>query len=186
MDLNRRTFLKSMGLGGIILTMPKPLEIIAAQMSDIEDPPIQAGFASVKMREPFSLHRLTWMANSRKPLDAMLGIHLDHPELGRVENVLHSKILPNPTIYDCMYECMSVINIPEGTTVEFWVVCPERTKTPPKVNLQLLGTVGRVEDGQMRGRMYIHTLLTDHVRLDRTKAIKLGLIDPREEKLIIH
>jgi len=44
-DMDRRSFLKTLGLGAVALTIPKPLDIIAAKMADLERPPLHVGYA---------------------------------------------------------------------------------------------------------------------------------------------
>lgn len=45
MDMDRRSFLKSIGLGAVALTVPKPLSVVAAKMADLERPPLHVGYA---------------------------------------------------------------------------------------------------------------------------------------------
>jgi len=42
--MERREFLKILGLGGVALTLPKPLGIISAKMADLERPPLHVGY----------------------------------------------------------------------------------------------------------------------------------------------
>lgn len=41
--MDRREFLKTLGLGGIALSVPKPLELMAARLAKVDAPPIHAG-----------------------------------------------------------------------------------------------------------------------------------------------
>lgn len=57
---SRRDFLKSIGLGGVALTLPKPLSVVAAKVSDLEDPPIHAGCATFKIDRSYIWNDLLW------------------------------------------------------------------------------------------------------------------------------
>jgi hypothetical protein len=48
MDMDRRAFLKTLGLGAVALTVPKPLGIMTAKMEDFERPPLHVGFAETR------------------------------------------------------------------------------------------------------------------------------------------
>lgn len=50
MTMDRRDFLKLIGLGGVALTLPKPLEVVAARMADLERPPLHVGRVSLTSR----------------------------------------------------------------------------------------------------------------------------------------
>src|SRR6185295_3550980 len=41
--MDRRSFLKTLGLGGIALTLPKPLDLMAAKLANVDGPPVHAG-----------------------------------------------------------------------------------------------------------------------------------------------
>ena len=45
--MDRRDFLKTLGLAGVALTLPKPLDIIAAKMSDLQAPPLHVGYCEI-------------------------------------------------------------------------------------------------------------------------------------------
>lgn len=47
MDIDRRSFLKTLGLGAVALTVPKSLSVIAAKMADLERPPLHVGYAEL-------------------------------------------------------------------------------------------------------------------------------------------
>lgn len=55
--MDRRDFLKTLGLGGLALTLPKPLSVFAAKVSDLEGPPVHVGLCRFRNLAPtFSLH----------------------------------------------------------------------------------------------------------------------------------
>lgn len=45
--MDRRDFLKSIGLGAVAFTVPRPLEVIAAKVADLEAPPLHVGYAGL-------------------------------------------------------------------------------------------------------------------------------------------
>jgi hypothetical protein len=45
--MDRRDFLKSLGLGAVVFTLPKPLSIITAKMEDLKKPPLHVGYVEV-------------------------------------------------------------------------------------------------------------------------------------------
>lgn len=45
--MDRREFLKILGLGGVALTLPKPLGIVAAKMADLQAPPLHVGYCEI-------------------------------------------------------------------------------------------------------------------------------------------
>lgn len=45
--MDRRGFMKALGLGGVALTLPKPLSIVAARMADLAAPPLHVGWAEI-------------------------------------------------------------------------------------------------------------------------------------------
>lgn len=52
MSMDRRDFLKMLGLGGVALTMPRPLSVIAAKMEDLERPPLHVGYVETMPAKP--------------------------------------------------------------------------------------------------------------------------------------
>ena len=56
--MDRRDFLKMIGLGGMALTLPKPLSVFAAKARDLEQPPLHVGHTRFRNMEKFSVHDL--------------------------------------------------------------------------------------------------------------------------------
>src|ERR1051325_506745 len=62
--MDRRSFLKSMGLGGMSLLMPRPLEVVAARMADISGPPVHAGLCRFRGVDGFTFLDVGIVLNS--------------------------------------------------------------------------------------------------------------------------
>ena len=45
--MDRRDFLKILGIGGVALTLPKPIGIISAKMADLQGPPLHVGYCEI-------------------------------------------------------------------------------------------------------------------------------------------
>jgi hypothetical protein len=48
MDMDRRSFLKTLGLVAVALSVPKPLSIVSAKMADLERPPLHVGYCEAE------------------------------------------------------------------------------------------------------------------------------------------
>jgi hypothetical protein len=57
--MDRRGFLKLIGLGGTALLAPKPLGIVAARMADLTDPPLHVGLARFRGLADFPLYGMS-------------------------------------------------------------------------------------------------------------------------------
>jgi hypothetical protein len=56
--MDRRTFLASMGFGGLALTVPRPLQVVAAALGDVEGPPLHAVMCRFRGLEGVAIDRL--------------------------------------------------------------------------------------------------------------------------------
>lgn len=50
--MDRREFLKLIGLSGVALTLPKPLQVVAARMADLERLPLHVGYVETMPAKP--------------------------------------------------------------------------------------------------------------------------------------
>ncbi len=202
--MNRRDFLKSMGLGGIALSLPKPLEIIAARMADIEGPPIHAGLARFRdlagvMVYDFSMScvdpALLVPSRYMNLLDTW-GVHMAAHENG--ENYIPVLKAPLRRLVD-RYEDAPVIDprffkskMPSRllvpTMLDVWIVPYEKPKHAlPPLTVTLHGEkTKQIEDPAGEG-WYASPLSQKDlsaqirtVRLERTRAIELGLVSPSD------
>jgi hypothetical protein len=224
--MDRRDFLKSLGLGGIALTLPKPLEVMAAKMADLEGPPIHTGLARFRdlagvMVYDFSLSRIdpdpafsnpdryldfvnAWEVhlaaheNSRDyvpilqgvPVNSLVRKEHDDPRCTKVlrsfnTNLLR-KSLPSKSLM--------------GTMLDVWVVPHGAAKYPlPSITVILHGEmVNRPDIPRLAREKHIDpsgrpvkayvtlgqplTLSAQvrSVRLERSRAIELGLVSPSD------
>jgi hypothetical protein len=77
--MDRRNFLKLMGLSGTALLAPKPLEVIAARMADLSGPPLHVGVARFRDLNhfPFILQDAGIVLDGWQRRDAMTPQHMD-------------------------------------------------------------------------------------------------------------
>lgn len=68
MDLTRRRFLQAVGLGGVALTIPKPLNVVAAKMADFERPPLHVGTIEIGPLDGFTFYRFSLNIDRLTPL----------------------------------------------------------------------------------------------------------------------
>ena len=208
--MDRRDFLKAIGLGGIALTIPKPLKIVAATIADLADPPLHAGVTEIGPLPGFSIrgislsvHRLTAMQewasfakNWRFTMAMRAGKLLNQVVTSRVETILTVPLAFNRSanLSTGLSSELPYVRWPspyflgEEETVEGWLVATpwssydeeEGPRPPlrplPDVRLFLHGTLLKDD------RFFQMPLWSkfEHVRLDRARAIELGLADPAE------
>ena len=208
--MDRRDFLKAIGLGGVALTLPKPLEILAAKATDLVAPPMHVGRAEMTLEKgdylgfviygmaldtPRDLRRDAWedfMAHwvlrvayrdlagnlkdiLRTPCRALPMRPGPDPALGWCGNLL-SAMAPKRPFY-----LPSPMILRPGDTFEWWLV-PYGAKRPlPRVDLVLTGTIDRPR-GFLSPEVSTayYSLPFDTVRVDRTEAIRMGLVGQEE------
>jgi hypothetical protein len=204
--MDRRDFLKSIGLAGVALTLPKPLSVVAAKISDLEDPPIHAGYARFKIDRPFIFNDLYWRysvneAPSIRDYDrfshgtsvsTFFGMEQRFSPGYRPRVKLSWENIPTshiPSFPDHIpsFKANWGISFFPGEEIEIWCI-PH--KTPAGEPGKLLPV-----DWVIQGLSEYNSLLDPHyqrsevcyfwrpmslVRVERTRAIELGLIKPEE------
>lgn len=184
--MDRRGFLATIGLGGVALTLPKPLAILA----DIARPPLHVGrlvIPALGPDEQFLLYQVSigpkrglpmsqvseffdkWVFRMvlRMPgdkgldlIEAPAGIMGELPWLGSLY------AMPFPHL------------LPPGAGLECWIKPGETPRHPmPEVDLRLVGTL------KAKGREPLHYIrfgTFQTLRLDRDEAARLGIV-PADE-----
>ncbi len=196
--MDRRTFLTSIGLGGLALTIPKPLSVVAAKLSDLKDPPIYAGHTSFKIDRPFVLYDLYW----NYPVNYPAGI--EHPSIRDYNLFTHGTTvslfsrgtrimweqLPTSHIPSAREWGEAVkpkfgwgISLPPGEEVELWCV-PRLTSSgehgkllPVDWTIQGLWKPSDKHSG-FQAWYFVNKMKL--VRIERDRAIELGLASPEE------
>lgn len=198
--MDRRDFLKSLGLGGLALTLPKPLKVVAARMSDIEAPPIQLGLARFRDLGGILVSHFSLTFRSLPPLDRTKdfmenwSIHLAAHEEGRD----YVEILRGPAAMflqdgpsgDPKFRYHLPTRLLTGTMLDLHIV-PEGMPrfTLPPIVATLHGEGARRGNGflsngnfpiVMTGHMAEISVQVRSVRLERTRALELGLVSPSD------
>lgn len=213
MDLTRRGFLQMVGLGGVALTIPKPLKVVAAKMADLERPPLHVGTTEIGPLDMFTMHRFAlnigrlttckdafsfsenWIFSMtfrdregklertnfvNMPVAFALFTPLDSGFSGCMETEESIELLRFEPPVGC--------RISSGEIIEAWLVPapPGPGEEKPRPPLRPMPETTLTVDGilEREGRTFLHTVTSNFskVRLERTRAIELGLVEPEEEE----
>lgn len=210
--MDRRDFLKTLGLGGIALSLPKPLEVMAAKMADLEGPPIHTGLARFRnlsgvMVYDFSLscvdqsfsfpHRYmdfinTWEVhlaaheNTRDYVPILQGVQVSRLVQKEHDDPRCTKVLGSRTsLFRKSLPAKSLM----GTMLDVWIVPHGTAKYPlPSLTVNLHSEMVKDRDSSgkpMRPYVMLGEPLTlsaqvRSVRLERSRAIELGLVSPSD------
>lgn len=194
--MNRRSFLASLGFGGLALTAPKPLEIFAKLPAAVP-PPMHVGVAT--LRGGFGLHDMgielpaslydpkmlaDWMIHVvvRPPGNQYMRIVIESPAdrcLTRLSGLPWSSGTPLE-IYREKSERGIIDHVPNDHTLQIWV-SPTR---PPKAPLPPLCAILKAspESHPTREPM-TSTMRIQRAQIDFARAVELGLVpasDPYE------
>lgn len=196
--MDRRDFLKSLGLGGIALTLPKPLEVVAARMADLQAPPVHAGLArfrdlagimvfdfSVSCVDPGVLDPARYME-----LINTWGVHMAAHENGQnyipvlrdsLKRLIVKKSEDGPAFDPRIFKSHMPSKLLVPTMLDVWVVPYEKPKHAlPPLTVTLHGEkVGRKPPPGW-GVVVNYSVQVRTVRLERTRAIELGLVSPSD------
>ena len=165
MDLSRRSFLQSIGLGSVAaLTLPKPLKIIAATLRDIEGPPLMAAFGIAMFPENVEVMTFKWTSHS---------LNSEGELMWRVYNRTRpiSEVDGHPGPLAAVVGLGSFC-LPAYEPLEIWLVADQGRRIPPPSSFEIHASG-------------LHHWITQEVvmkdvRLDRARAIELGLSKPDE------
>lgn len=170
-DFTRRSFLKGLGLGTVaVLTLPKKMDVIAATLADLKDPPVSAGYARITIPQGFSINMFTFV---NAEIDEQVTFQI--------------RMMPEKTLLLAMmsgygmldYDCRYPVHMP-GTALEVWAT---RRDGKPMLTPCTCWLRGTWHDGN--GGYFVKAISAplNHIRLDRVRAIQMGLIDPSEPEV---
>jgi hypothetical protein len=205
--MDRREFLKMLGLGGVALTLPKPLGIVAARAAELEAPPLHVGRTELAVDAGpglgFAMYGLAFDLErglSRERCDDFfrhwaLRLAVRHVS-GDVTDMLHAPAKRVPTgeasdpqlgwcgrLLSVMspqrpYYLMQPFVVRPGETLEFWLR-PFGARFPmPEVTVALTGFRDEPNVSRMGSQYY--ALSFRAVRVERAAAIRMGLVGPEE------
>ena len=220
--MNRRDFLKGIGLGGLVLTAPKPLAVVAAKMADLEAPPLHIGYCEIgplaDRQRAFELHGVTLRIEgagwddlpSRDAVQEFYEKWVLHLLLRRTASKEVVSWLRVPTRFlpgtspdrdmgappgrvravSVPYITHKAYRFSATETVECWLA-PRPDETPPRhllprCRILFNGVMGYTEKGERQGHSKVRSQSFflynefEHVRLERAKAIELGLASADE------
>lgn len=200
--MDRRGFLKTLGLGGVALTLPKPLEIFAAKASDLTDPPLHVGlcrFRDVK----FSVNSIGLFTG--KEVITNYDRWMDFAEHWKIHVLIrrddrsyfplledwavhhHNGLEPRVLLRGASY------NILENDALDVWLVPAGKPKFPlSSVAITIYGPpkLGSIDISWINGQPVPPRFNMDEpdfivqplraVRLERTRAIEMGLALPSD------
>lgn len=185
--MDRRDFMRSIGLGGLALTLPKPLEILAAKASDLAAPPLHVGYVqipggialveigvSVNREENPGLDLAALFQNSwqihvvSRPLRAGSYLTLFEGCFAGTCFIDGSLVTQDRHV---------AYNVPEDHCAEMWIVPegkPQRMLPKLHATFKAL-SINRLYANPHKGSVPIKT-----VRLERTRALEMGLVTPAD------
>lgn len=187
--MDRREFLKSLGLGGLALTLPKSLEVVAATVRGLEAP-IHVGFSSFR-KGGFSVDDVgVILPRSARPDDTArlrnwtLRVILRR-NAGQYFPIMQDAVMnrlwgpgyPSQEEIDRRSGAImkgASLNVLEGDTIEAWL-SPEGRPD---------GILPRVHIGcqaRRHGMPLVGTIKVRTVQIERARAIELGLAGADEE-----
>lgn len=188
--MDRRAFLKILGLGGVALTLPKPLSLLAP----LERPPLHVGrILFPPLGDDVSEFVMDGLSISPAPgIDSfrfhdfvdkwMLRVILHEPE--RSLNVLQC---PTPYVLHLRETRQRAPSVMAGGAIvcgmdqrfDFWLKPGEEPRYPlPEVDLVLQGRLRRKDTKEWMNYSICGKFKT--VRLDRAQALKLGVVPAGE------
>lgn len=204
--MDRRDFLKSIGLAGVALTLPKPLSVVAAKISDLKDPPIHAGYASFKIDRTFIWNDLIWhypvgmvptmqdykRFSSGTSVSVFLGRR--HDETAKITSIVHVPTSHIPSFLEWKkghgYGFAHGIYLAPGEEIEIWCI-PHKTPMgdpgkllPIEWIIQGMSTFeldphpAGINKSRLARWCFMRKM--ELVRVERARAIELGLVTPGE------
>lgn len=192
--MDRREFLKTLGLGGMALTLPKPLTLMAA---NIDGPPVHAGLCRFREVQGFPFEGIGvvidhWQVSrllTPEQLAELLGKWTIHAGI-RVTKDLYIPLSKQPlknSLFGmrCRVDSPSKgMTIMSAESVDVWIVPEGVIRFPlPALTVCMYGPAGGFVVGS-KGRPF-RSLPLRTVRLERARAIELGLVSPADPFEII-
>lgn len=188
--MDRRSFLGYLGLGGLALTVPKPLEAIVAKIGPLAVPPIHVGVAT--LRGGFHLHGIGIAVPADARCDELADwkVHVVQrtPDL-RAFNILFEK----PAI-DCVTRLTNVTatpgwmpraqdqgfvyNVVKENTLQLWFSCVRRPKAviPGIRALLKISPIDRLPmDTPLEAPLTLR-----RAQIERNQAVELGIVSERD------
>lgn len=205
--MNRRDFLKTIGLGGVALTLPKPLEVVAAKMADLEAPPLHVGRADLSLRandDRFLIDRFMFQVDrtiSRVSFEDFARnwtLRVARKTGDVLEDLLRVRVSMVPFGPGVDPELgwagalVSASSYPyvmlRGQTWEFWLTPDGPARFPmPKVYMVVNGTLFEqrpdpfgLRGGRPEAGCSFISIPFRTVRVERAAAIRMGLVGPEE------
>jgi hypothetical protein len=205
MTMDRRAFLKTLGLAGVALTLPKPLEVVAARMAALDAPPLHVGHVSLRPRDEarfvlynFTMH-LPRFISKYAYCDFLdnwqLRMSFRRPDEKMVDILRAScAVMPmgdpfDPELkgYGGLLAGMNPLHrrpfmmavpmvVSQDDVLEFWLLPTGRQKFPmPPAQLCLYGDSVPITQRHFGLSKLYINLSFDAVRVERAEAIRLGI-----------
>ena len=199
--VSRRGFLQLVGLGGVALTVPKPLKIVAAKLEELSQPIFHCGYArlTVPSCERFLVYNIimkTATGITRERYENfyenwVLSMLLKQDEDKYINFLkIPARMVPSgndPREY--MLATATPWMFSTGDQLDFWLTPGGKPRFPlPEVYLAVRGQVIRPSSEHWGGKAGSPYWLCaepdgrfEGVRLNRVQAEKLGLWTPEEK-----
>lgn len=189
--MDRRDFLKTLGLGGIALSVPKPLDLMAAKLTNVDGPPVHAGLCRFRDVQGFPFEGIGvvidhWQVSrlfTPEQLGELMGKWMIHAGI-RVSKDLYLPLSRQP-LKNSLFgtrtriENPSKFTIMSAESVDVWIVPEGVIRFPlPALTVCMYGPPGGFLP-EFKGRPF-RSLPLRTVRLERGRAIELGLVSPSE------
>jgi hypothetical protein len=173
MDLSRRSFLHSLGMGAVALTLPKNLGLIEPIIKKVGPPPVNAGFARAIFPNGFHLWQFQWACISPSGFDFKLF------KPGKKETTNFMSMYTPPGAQALTYQMHGAYRTmgDAGETFEFWTRAHNPEELAPDVTMWVQGYR---EDSKGNGIWQNVEVPIKRVRLDHGWALKHGVIRPDE------
>ena len=211
-NMDRREFLKILGLGGVALTMPKPLGVIAAKMEDIKGPPLHVGrceigplsddsFGNFVMQGVSLTTKMLTMTVERykdfhgKWTLAMRYLSVEGHRTSTlyfqvpVRHIPDTSMIASPLAFSYLASPLDFM-WRAGDVAEFWVTPSNRYNLPkyplPDIVISVHGWRNKRKDGIVAHPWTLRFWArVETVQLDRARALEMGLVDRDEPEGVI-
>jgi hypothetical protein len=183
MDLSRRSFLTSIGLGAVSLTLPQNKSLVDSLIRKVGPPPVNVGFARAVFPRGFHMMQFQWSAMSTSGFD----FRLFRPNEKSKTTLMQMEApasFETPAVMTYQLHGSYFVGDDKGETFEFWIRPNNPEEVAPDVKMTVNGfKTGKNVDG---GKWEIIDIPIRKVRLDHGWAIKNGIIRPDEPPAITY